>query len=190
MGTYGDLAADQAVSRVLRYAQSCKSSARAAAVVMIAALLPGCSAHRNLSSLPRRIGGETRDTPRESANPSGLSRGSRHAAAGRSRHDRGAAARAEAELVAARDRQESGTRSRRRRTQKRTRRSRLGPARREQRSAAAISRKRRRRLTTVVELQRKMLPIRQSRVTRSSRSVKPPRRNSQANPRGHVRDML
>jgi hypothetical protein len=41
---------------------------RAVAVVMIAALLPACSASQ-FSGMPTLIGGETADTPREAANP-------------------------------------------------------------------------------------------------------------------------
>jgi hypothetical protein len=79
---------------------------RVVAVVMIAALLPGCSASQFFSGMPAAIGGETADTPRESANPPAFP----------AVHDMPAARsvpamteeqqkRAEADLVAARDKQ-------------------------------------------------------------------------------------
>jgi hypothetical protein len=78
---------------------------RAIAVVMIAALLPACSASQ-FSGMPTLLGGETVDTPRESATPPAFP----------AVHDMPAARpvpamtdeqqkKAEAELVAARDKQ-------------------------------------------------------------------------------------
>jgi hypothetical protein len=78
---------------------------RAIAVVMIAALLPACSASQ-FSGMPTPLGGETADTPRESATPPAFP----------AVHDMPAARpvpvltdeqqkKAEAELVAARDKQ-------------------------------------------------------------------------------------
>ena len=78
---------------------------RAIAVVMIAALLPACSASQ-FSGMPTLLGGETADTPRESATPPAFP----------AVHDMPAARpvpvmteeeqkKAEAELVAARDKQ-------------------------------------------------------------------------------------
>jgi hypothetical protein len=78
---------------------------RAIAVVMIAALLPACSASQ-FAGMPTLLGGETADTPRESATPPAFP----------AVHDMPAARpapvltdeqqkKAEAELVAARDKQ-------------------------------------------------------------------------------------
>jgi hypothetical protein len=78
---------------------------RVVAVVMIAALLPACSASQ-FSGMPTLLGGETADTPRESATPPAFP----------AVHDMPAARsvpvltdeqqkQAEAELVAARDKQ-------------------------------------------------------------------------------------
>ncbi len=93
-------------SRIFSLCNNHASLPRVVAVVMIAALLPGCSASQFFSGMPSAIGGETANTPREPDNPPAFP----------AVHDMPAARpvpvmteeqqkQAEADLVAARDKQ-------------------------------------------------------------------------------------